>query len=277
MTPSYKDSITRFVMSLIAAHLILLNAFKGNTLDLIRRPKYPYSMIGSVIIALAATYIVCRVTRRLDKQFRWEQNFINRLLLQCAFGVIIPLGIVVVLVTIYFAIAGWWIFDTYWFSANLLPELLMLCVFNCYYLIYYLVVCRDQIFVKPSQPVEEVEPVSDYGLIEDDVELLMGKTVSDIAFVTSTKDGQKNATFKDGKTRPWKHGIKSGYEKLPKELFMVGSRSEIFNFDNIDYSEYTRIDKSMMRVFLIVPANKVIEISRENTSANKARLKKYLK
>ncbi len=269
MTPQYKDTIARGSMSLLSAHFILLNAFKGNTIELILRPKYAYSMSGSVIIALATTYSVCRVTRWLDQKYHWEEHFINRLMMQSLFGILTPMVAVIVLVTIYFAIGGWWILDTYWFSANLLPELLMLCVFNCYYMIYYLVVCRDRIFVTSKKVSAKEQRTTGQ-------DFLFGKPLTEIVYIESTKEEQF-AVFIDGKITPWKNGIKNGFKLLPPDQYMIGNRSEIFSFDNILHSEYTKIDKSMMRVTLIMPANKVIQISRENTSANKSRLKKYLK
>lgn len=276
MTPKYNDWLLRILMSVLAAHVILINYNPKNTLELITGKYYAYSMLGSVAIAFAAISLVRYISKQLDKNYRWENDLITRLCLQLFFGVILAMLIVVILVTIYFGIRGYWILDTYWFKANFLPEVLMLFVLNFYFLFYYLFVCRDRIFVKTTDAVssQEFDAPTDSEMPME-TKLHYGRPITDLVYAISTKE-HSEAVFKDGKVLPWKLGIKKGMEKLPNGEYMDANRSELIRTDNILSTEYMNIEKTQIRALLYIPEEKVVEFSRERTSIHRATLKGFL-
>jgi hypothetical protein len=286
----YKDFLARIIMSAIGAFLIVINGtHRTNLVGLISNPHFLYAMVSSFLIALMITALVRYVTLKLDRRIPWDTQLVQRLIAQVLFGIIAVMLVCIVAVTIYFLGMGiftgprksWWIFNTTWFQVNSLPVLLMITIVNVYYYIYYQLAVHKsgkstQLVALPLNLQDQNErPTQQILQLPVKPPLFFGRPFSDIVYIQSNKDLQQ-AYFNDGKSAIWKYTIVKGIDKLPKDAYMIANRSEIISFSNIIKAEYVNVERNMMKVRLKIPEGKVVEISRDNTIANRALLKIYL-
>lgn len=278
MPVRYKDLVTRIVMSAISGFLIVINGPHRSTfLQLMVHHNFPYAMISSFLIALMAISLVRYVSIKLDLRVPWAIDLRARIIAQILFGIILVMLAVIIVVGIYYAGMGLftrerkplWLFNTTWFQVNGLPVLFMIVTANVYYYFYHNIVQQARLKREADQTVKQQVQ----GSLSND--LFYGQSFADIVYIHSKRNEQL-AYLKDGRDLPWKYGIEKGFDLLPTGEYMIANRSEIFRFDNILKTEYVNVERTLMKVYLKVPANRTVEVSRDNTSANRAILKARL-
>ncbi|RZK74131.1 MAG: hypothetical protein EOO92_17530 [Pedobacter sp.] len=276
MTPKYKDLPTRIICSVICALIIVHQSTTMSFLELIRTPNYPYGIISSALIGLSIAWLVRLITKKLDRHLSWDDHIPIRLGVQILFGVVAVFIITVLGVTLYFLGAGIftdakkpiWIVNTPWFSFLAFPVLLLIVFANCYYFVYYMIVKQKAATTTNQRDLNKNDGVKEK-------ELFYGRPFSDVVYASSTADSTEAIT-KDGKSFPWSYGIKRGLVKLPAGEYIDAGRSELVRLDNIKRSEYLNVEKTKMRVYLIVPEDKAVDFSRNHTAIHKTLLRAYL-
>ncbi len=99
---------------------------------------YYRSLFYSFVIAFILVNIVYLVTIRLDKKIDWKQHTIQRVGLQILAGIIFPAFLAFILAYFYFRSFGLNIFvNTYYLRFDFPVVVLMLMLFNIYYLAFY--------------------------------------------------------------------------------------------------------------------------------------------
>ena len=110
----YKNFVLRFAASIFLSHIFTSFGHDKSPWEIINTDGYFAALMIGVLCCMFVSYIITETTARLNTFYSWKNNFLYRSLLQTLFGVVMPFGIILVLITIYFAVANIWIMDSYW-------------------------------------------------------------------------------------------------------------------------------------------------------------------
>lgn len=136
-TSRYHDLYFRIILSIVAAHFIVVFGEKDSIFQLLLSWDYYRSVLLSAVIAFILVTIVHLVTVKLDKHHDWNTYTVKRIALQFLFGLALPGIVAFVLATIYFRIYDIDIFVTRYLQYDFPVILGMILFFNLYYLTYY--------------------------------------------------------------------------------------------------------------------------------------------
>lgn len=133
----YKDLYFRLIISLLAAHFIVVFGEKQSWAELLLYPNYYISVAGSFIIAFLVVSLVRWLTSRLDRKYDWFQQPIQRAGLQILLVLVVPSIAAFFLAALYFGALGINILDTVYLRFDFPVVVLLLIVLNAYYISFY--------------------------------------------------------------------------------------------------------------------------------------------
>lgn len=133
----YHDLYFRIILSLVAAHFIVVFGEKDSIFELLLSWDYYRSVLLSALIAFILVTIVYLVTVKLDIHYDWNTHTVKRIALQFLLGLALPGVVAFVLATIYFRMYDIDIFVTRYLQYDFPVILGMILFFNLYYLTYY--------------------------------------------------------------------------------------------------------------------------------------------
>lgn len=133
----YKDLYFRLILSLAAAHIIVMFGERHSLSELLLMPEYYISVAASFLIAFTLVSTVRWVTLKLDRRYDWMDEPLQRTGMQILLVVIGPGLLAFLLAAIYFKIQGLNILDTVYLRLDFPVILLMLVMLNLYYVAYY--------------------------------------------------------------------------------------------------------------------------------------------
>jgi len=133
----YNDLYFRLIISLLAAHFIVVFGEKPSWAELLLNPNYYISVAGSFIIAFIVVTFVRWLTSRLDRKYDWIQQPIQRAGLQILLVLVVPSIAAFFLATLYFITLGVNILETVYLRFDFPVVVLLLIVLNAYYISYY--------------------------------------------------------------------------------------------------------------------------------------------
>ncbi|GAB3910418.1 LytR/AlgR family response regulator transcription factor [Mucilaginibacter boryungensis] len=136
-TSRYHDLYFRIILSVVAAHFIVVFGEKDSIFQLLLTWDYYRSVLLSAVIAFILISIVHLITVRLDIHYDWNAHTVKRIALQFLLGVMLPGVVAFVLATIYFRIYDIDIFVTRYLQYDFPVILGMILFFNVYYLTFY--------------------------------------------------------------------------------------------------------------------------------------------
>ena len=126
---SYKGFALRIVPSIFLSHIFASFGQDKGLWEIIITKGYFAALTIGLICCILVSYIITEITTRLNINHPWHINIPYRLLLQTLFGVMIPFGVILLLITSYFATADIWIMDSYW-PAHCAPYVLIALIFG---------------------------------------------------------------------------------------------------------------------------------------------------
>ena len=133
----YNDRYFRIVSALVAAHFITVFGEKESLFQILLY-KYYYIALGcGAVIAFVLITVINVITRKLDKHWDWRTYPIQRTGLQLLLGLILPALVAFLLAFLYFRIFDINILQTVYLSLDYPLIVMMLFLFNLYYLAYY--------------------------------------------------------------------------------------------------------------------------------------------
>lgn len=192
INPAYKDIFIRIVLSLLAAHFIVTFGDEESIEQIISNFNYYNALLASFIISFLLLYIIWLFTRYLDGKFDWQQHTVKRIIAQVVLGIILPAGFSVLLAWIYFRMYGYDISETPYFSSDFPVIVLLLCLANLYYFIYYLV-----FHFWPKRSSEQQE--------EADTSQVSDETITEIPPApTESQDNVPNTTLVENTGKVWR-------------------------------------------------------------------------
>jgi hypothetical protein len=133
----YNDIYFRIILALLAAHIIVSFGAKESLFLLLISWFYYRSLLLSFIIAFLLINEVYWATIKLDKRYDWKQHTAERIGLQLLFGLTLPSVTAFLLATIYFAMFGYNILNTYYLQFDFPVIVIMILLLNVYYLAFY--------------------------------------------------------------------------------------------------------------------------------------------
>lgn len=169
--PAYNDIFIRIILSLIAAHFIVVYGDTNDIGTIIRHFNYYNALVVSFIIAFLVLYFLWLITRYLDRKLDWLQRTNKRIAAQFLLGIMPPALLAAGLASIYFRMYGYKITETPYFSADFPVILLLIFLANIYYFLYYLIATfwpRDHPSIVPINTVEQIQPVTNTAIAEQD-------------------------------------------------------------------------------------------------------------
>lgn len=137
--PAYKDIFLRVILSLFAAHFIVVYGDTNDIGTIIKNFNYYNALVSSFVIAFLVLYYVWMITRYLDTKLDWFHDTNKRIAAQLALGVVPTTLISVLLAWIYFSMYGYKITETPYFDSDFPVILLFIFFANIYYFLYYLI------------------------------------------------------------------------------------------------------------------------------------------
>ncbi|HWV72854.1 MAG TPA: LytTR family DNA-binding domain-containing protein [Pseudosphingobacterium sp.] len=267
INPAYKDIFIRIVLSLLAAHFIVTFGDEESIEQIISNFNYYNALLASFIISFLLLYIIWLFTRYLDTKFDWQQHTTKRIIAQIGLGIVLPAGVSVLLAWIYFRMYGYNISDTPYFSSDFPVIVLLLCLANLYYFIYYMIFHfwpkgnmereegETQVSVEKPRPIEADKPMditeaafpdqqtapvttpADYtGKVWREIYIVNTPTRSipikarDICYFYRTSGVNFLRTFK-GEDFAIQENLKVIEEQFSPELFFRINRQMIVNFE----------------------------------------------
>lgn len=127
------EGIIRTLLALFAAHFIVVNGTSYSIFELLVDKSYYVEIAFSFIVALIIVNWISRISNRFDKKYGWGNHWIERLSLQIALGILVPVLIEFFFVGAYFKILlGQNIVHTSFFYNEFRVVILMICTFNLY-------------------------------------------------------------------------------------------------------------------------------------------------
>ncbi len=157
----YNDHAIRIVLSLIAAHIMVLYNDHENFFEAMFTRSYLRGLAAGFVIAYVVTYYVYRVTIWLDKRYDWHANTFVRFFWQCCIGFFAPAILVFLLVAAFMVLYQINIFDTHYLRQDYPLALLMLLSFNLYYFgLYFYIKYVDYISANQLNPESGLTPFS---------------------------------------------------------------------------------------------------------------------
>jgi Ca2+/Na+ antiporter len=137
LSKPYRDFYFRLVLSLGAAHAIVVFGEQRSLSQLLLMPEYYISVLGSFLIAFILVSMVRWLTIRLDRNYDWMGKPLQRTALQILLVVVAPGLAAFLLATLYFTLQGISILNTVYLRFDFPVIILMLVLLNAYYIAYY--------------------------------------------------------------------------------------------------------------------------------------------
>lgn len=137
--PQYRDVIFRITISLPVALYMMLYREKENLFDAFTDIYFWIGAIISYLTSLMILWLINRISKALDKKYRWEKETLKRLLLQLFWGIC-----TMVIFTFSLVVAAFWLItgvditQTEYPSHDFPLVILLIVLGNLYYLTYYL-------------------------------------------------------------------------------------------------------------------------------------------
>jgi len=137
--------------------------------------------MGMYTISLIWLIMANRITIRLDKQVRWEENFAKRSLYQLIFGWAVPVLVSFFAAKFYFRLAGIDVMKTLYSQHMYIGVLGLPLIINCGYMFYYLFYFF-RVGVNVAGKIKAGEPYPDELIFQYNREPVKLKT-SEIAYI----------------------------------------------------------------------------------------------
>jgi hypothetical protein len=263
---TYKDFALRLAPSIFLSHIFTSFGQDKGFWEIINTDGYFAALMIGLLCCMLVSYVVTETTARLNTSHPWESKMLYRSLLQTLFGLMMPFGIVLILITIYFATADIWILDSYW-PAHCAPYVIIALLFANGAEMFKSTRTQVPILVTTEIVGVEEEPARE--------KLFKGQLGSDIIFMWSV-NRTNNLLFTDGSTMGYHCTMTATLEKLARKDYMYLNRQQVVKISAIYKARYIGAKRKQIQLFLNVPGHPDIIVSEKITRANREFWKKYL-
>jgi hypothetical protein len=228
----------RFLLALVAGHLISTGGEFQTYTELVKLPGYPIAFVSSVIIAIVAVEQVHYSILLLHRRFPTYDSSQVKLLWQIITCFLLPYLTIFILATAYYAYHNYFILDTMWLTNHGWHIFMMLLVLNLLFGI------TGQQTVVPTE-LPKTNP-------------LRSLDTRQIAYVLHDV-GINIIYFLDGSHEIDSRTLKQIHNALDKGQFVLNPKRSIVRRDNV--LDGIESPDGKFRIELISPAGTFIEVS----------------
>lgn len=250
----YSNMITRILLAIFSAHLIITYEEEKPYLIILTSPNYYIALAINSLMAYVLIHVAYKATKWLDCHYPWTRNYRKRTFRQFIGGIIVPLILSMIMASLYFAMYNISILKTVYFSRYFQQIFLMLVILNFYF--FYL---WHKVHKGKSIPKRFLEG----SAIETDLHSLS----TQIACIFIEGKNYFALNF-NGEKQIWNKSLIKSIDNLPRENFYMIKRSFIINRAAI--SDLKIVTSKKIKILMVSPLNLVVEVSqRENVGFKK--------
>ncbi|KYG79323.1 hypothetical protein AWW67_13180 [Roseivirga seohaensis] len=264
---SYNDLYFRLMVAVIGA--LLVTEFGGNAsiFDRLLSKYFYQEFFSSLLIALTLIECIARATRYLDSKYDWEKRPVMRTVLQIILGVALPGLIDFFMAAIYFKVFGLSILKDTNYMVYAFPYIMiMLVLFNLYYLSYYFFLRSRQISEMQKQGFNKASEEIQTIMVHQGSKHMALKT-EDICYVQRENSYNYLHSYK-GDSYLTPHALDDLQKMLPSRMFFRVNRQTIVHYKALKHFEPASYGK--LELFLSPPVNKQIFVSQRRARGFRA-------
>lgn len=138
----------------ISAHFLVSIRRNDSFFMLIKQPYYWVAFFYTLVISYLVVFIISKLSIRWDKIEDGKMNYVNRILKQLIFGILIPFIAIIILATICLYFCSGQVIQKSYFLKEVPIIVLYLCVLNVFYISVYL---NKQIITLTKKDEEQAE------------------------------------------------------------------------------------------------------------------------
>ena len=255
---SYKDGYFRVAAAIIGA---LLATEYGGTASIFDRllSKYFYQeFFSSLLIALALIECIARVTRYLDSRYDWQERPVVRTVLQVILGIVLPGLLDFFMAAVYFKLFGLNILSDTNYMIYAFPYIMMMILlFNLYYLSYYFFLRARQLSRTQKQGHKETPEGVQTIMVHQGAKHIVLKT-ENICYVQ--RENKYNYLYScDGDSYLISHTLDDLQKTLSPLMFFRVNRQTVVHYKALNHFESASYGK--LELFLSPPAKKPVFVS----------------
>ena len=170
----YNDPYFRVFAAVCSAQFIVTLLEEASWIELLQEKAYYIAMGVGVAVALLLIYLVYRVSVWLDSFAPWPSNVLKRLGLQCLFGIVVPVLVGVLSISIYYIGMGTRMSQTRYVAVILKIKILLLVLANIYYVGRFVFeALKLRIALKNKAPIPLTPSIGTKQLITTNIEELI--------------------------------------------------------------------------------------------------------
>lgn len=237
---SYNDRYFRVIAAILGAYLATEFGGVDSIFDRLLSKWFYIEFGSSLLIAIIVIELIAFFTRWLDKRYDWIQRTVPRIGMQLVLGVAVPGIVDFMLATIYFSFFGVNIIEDTFYLVYAFPYImLMILLFNLYYLAYYFFIRFRQL---KSIPADHPTDNEKQQFIINSGNRHVKVEVTDIAYVLH--EGEFNYLYLfTGNKHLIPETLESLEEQLPSGMFFRANRQAIVNHKSCKYFKKARYGK----------------------------------
>ncbi|MDO1451202.1 LytTR family DNA-binding domain-containing protein [Rhodocytophaga aerolata] len=279
------DLWVKVIGSFLASHFIEILGREESLFYLLLQKFYYIDVLSGFCIAFVLWEIISRVSRYLDRRLAWEEQTLQRALLQITFGVFIPSVLVHVLTYLQFTyIIGQEMSKTTWYTNELPVAVVIILIINSYYFTSHLYLNYQQLkqsaILLPNQEThkpapERREPVAaklstePASVKKKRQVFIISKgqrniplPVEEIAYFFTKDENNFLRTFAN-ETFLIDESLEDIYSHVDEQLFFRANRQTIINFNACTYFSY--LDHGKLQVALQPDTDEAVIISQKRS------------
>jgi hypothetical protein len=185
----YPDFWIRLVGSIFVAHFVIFLGVDTPFLKSAKTPLYWLDLSIGTLITFLSWSLIRQVWIRLDRKFDWFEQTKLRFYWQLMFGVFGPALVILGLMLLYFRVAFQVsLFKDPWINNEYRVCLLLLLLFNGYYLAYYFVKHLKTVQQTPNKAAPKPEIEFSPSVLAQKGKLQISIKVQDIAYFYLKED-----------------------------------------------------------------------------------------
>jgi hypothetical protein len=234
-----KKTLIYASLALFASHVIASLGIPGSTLEVMRMKGYLYALLSGAAVAFGILYTLPMVTKILNKKFPWNSALIKRIISQLFLGIVLPFLAIMLLITVYFSIAGIWILGTGWLKHCSIAIVFMLFFVN----LFNEILAELQGKNDPNETVRSVVPDV------PEIKFFKGRPYSDVVYVTAG-NGKNLIAFRDGTKFHYPKSIDFARTILPEDTHLLAKRGLIIELASIRNTKWLNGKRQRIQVFL---------------------------
>ena len=234
----------RFILAVVAAHLITTGGEFQSFTELVKLRGYPIAMLSSLAIAMIVIEQVHYSTLKLQKRFPVYDLAYRKLSWQLLTCLLLPFLTIFGLATIYYAVHGFFILDTMWMTNHSWQVVLMLLVLN-------LVFSFPQAGSAPHFTVPEPK-----ALTQPEARCLMYVLPS---------NGVTKVYYDDGTHNVDNRSLEDIFKLLDTKSYILNPKRSIVRVDNI--KKIYKFPNGGLKLELFCPAGTLVSVSKRQSPA----------